>query len=44
LEELFYPNARTIASAVYDLIRGGENGWVPRENVALQEIQFKGPF
>lgn len=44
LENLYYPNARTIASAVYDLIKGGDNGWLPRENPELQEIQFKGPF
>jgi pyruvate/2-oxoglutarate/acetoin dehydrogenase E1 component len=44
LENLYYPNARTIASAVYDLVKGGENGWVPAEKAALQEIQFKGPF
>jgi pyruvate/2-oxoglutarate/acetoin dehydrogenase E1 component len=44
LENLYYPNGRTIASAVYDLIRGSENSWVPPESVTLQEIQFKGPF
>lgn len=44
LEELYYPNARTIASAVYDLVRGEKNGWVPEEQVDLQEIQFRGPF
>jgi pyruvate/2-oxoglutarate/acetoin dehydrogenase E1 component len=44
LENLYYPNARTIASAVYDLVKGGDHGWVPAENAALQEIQFKGPF
>jgi pyruvate/2-oxoglutarate/acetoin dehydrogenase E1 component len=44
LEDLYYPNARTIASSVYDLVRGGENGWLPEEKVELQEVQFKGPF
>jgi pyruvate/2-oxoglutarate/acetoin dehydrogenase E1 component len=44
LEELFYPNARTIASAVYDLVRGGSNGWLPEGQVELQEVEFKGPF
>ena len=44
LEDLYYPNARTIAAAVYDLVKGGENGWVPEEKTELQEIQFKGPF
>jgi len=44
LEDLYYPNAKTIASAVYDLVKGGRNGWAPEEKVELQEIQFKGPF
>lgn len=44
LEELFYPNARTIASAAYDLINGGTSGWIPDERVDLQEIAFRGPF
>lgn len=44
LEELYYPNARTIARAAYDLVSGGKNGWLPEERADLQEIQFKGPF
>jgi pyruvate/2-oxoglutarate/acetoin dehydrogenase E1 component len=44
LENLYYPNASTIASAVYDLVRGGDNGWMPKERLDLQEIQFRGPF
>lgn len=44
LEDLYYPNARTIASAVYDLVKGGRNGWLPDERVDLQEVEFKGPF
>ena len=44
LEDLFYPNGRTIASSVYDLVRGGSNGWLPDERADLQEIEFKGPF
>ena len=44
LENLYYPNATTIASAVYDLVRGGDNGWMPKERLDLQEIQFRGPF
>jgi pyruvate/2-oxoglutarate/acetoin dehydrogenase E1 component len=44
LEDLYYPNARTIAAAAYDLVKGGENGWLPEEKVELQEVQFKGPF
>jgi pyruvate/2-oxoglutarate/acetoin dehydrogenase E1 component len=44
LEDLFYPNGRRIASAVYDLVKGKQNGWMPEERPDLQEITFKGPF
>ena len=44
LEAAFYPKASTIASAVYDLVKGGGSDWVPKERVELQEIEFKGPF
>src|SRR5688500_9997286 len=44
LEELYYPNARTIASTAYELVTGGETKWFPEEKPELQEIQFKGPF
>jgi pyruvate/2-oxoglutarate/acetoin dehydrogenase E1 component len=44
LEDLYYPNARTIASAVYDLVHGGRNHWLPEERQELQEIEFRGPF
>ena len=44
LENLFYPDGRKIASAVYDLINGTKNGWMPEERPELQEIEFKGPF
>jgi pyruvate/2-oxoglutarate/acetoin dehydrogenase E1 component len=44
LENLYYPNATTIASAVYDLVRGGNSGWMPEQRRDLQEIQFRGPF
>ena len=44
LEQLFYPNGRTIASTAYDLVRGGSEGWLPDERKDLQEIEFRGPF
>lgn len=44
LEDLYYPNAARIASAVYDLVKGGQNGWLPKEKPELKEIQFRGPF
>ena len=44
LEDLFYPNARTIAAAARDLVEGGATGWLPDERADLQSIEFKGPF
>lgn len=44
LEDLYYPNARTIASAAYDLARGGRNNWLPDERKDLREFEFRGPF
>jgi pyruvate/2-oxoglutarate/acetoin dehydrogenase E1 component len=44
LENLFYPNARTIASAAFDLIKASPQNWLPDERADLKEIEFKGPF
>lgn len=44
LEELYYPNARTIAGAARDLVEGVRTGWVPDENPAFAKVEFKGPF
>lgn len=44
LEDLFYPNARTIISAAYGLIKGSGEGWLPDERLDLGEIDFRGPF
>ena len=44
LENLFYPNARTIAAAARDLIEGTNTGWLPAERPDLTSIEFKGPF
>ena len=44
LEQLFYPDARTIAAACYDLVKGGVNGWLPSEQAELRELEFRGPF
>ena len=44
LEDLFYPNARTIAAAAADLIEGEPTGWLPDERDDLKDIVFKGPF
>ncbi len=44
LEELYYPNGRTIASAVHALVKGDDSHWRPSDRPDLQEIEFKGPF
>jgi pyruvate/2-oxoglutarate/acetoin dehydrogenase E1 component len=44
LETLFYPNARTIASAARDLVEGAETGWIPEGGPAFPKPEFKGPF
>jgi hypothetical protein len=44
LENLFYPNPRTIASAARDLVEGEAVGWTPDERSDLQSVTFKGPF
>jgi pyruvate/2-oxoglutarate/acetoin dehydrogenase E1 component len=44
LEDLYYPNARTIAAAARDLVDGAETGWMPDERPDLRSVEFKGPF
>jgi pyruvate/2-oxoglutarate/acetoin dehydrogenase E1 component len=44
LEDLFYPDARTISAAARDLVEGAATGWMPAERRDLQSINFKGPF
>ncbi|MFO0928146.1 MAG: transketolase C-terminal domain-containing protein [Gemmataceae bacterium] len=44
LEELFYPDSRTIAAAARDLVEGRPTGWLPEPRADLQSIAFKGPF
>jgi pyruvate/2-oxoglutarate/acetoin dehydrogenase E1 component len=44
LEDLYYPNGRTIAAAARDLVEGAETGWMPEERQSLNSIVFKGPF
>jgi pyruvate/2-oxoglutarate/acetoin dehydrogenase E1 component len=44
LEDLFYPNGRTIAATARDLVEGTRTGWIPDERPDLQSIEFKGPF
>ena len=44
LEDAYYPNGRTIASAMLDLVKGQPQGWLPAERDDLKQIEFKGPF
>lgn len=44
LEELYYPNALTIASGVFTMVRGGKENWIPKERAELKSVEFKGPF
>ena len=44
LEKLFYPSARTIAAAAYDLVKGSPQGWLPEERAEFNDVEFKGPF
>ena len=44
LEKLFYPGARTIATAARDLVEGAATGWAPEERSELRNFEFKGPF
>jgi len=44
LETLFYPDARTIASAACDLVHADKIRWLPDEREDLRAIEFKGPF
>ncbi len=44
LEELYYPNGRTIAAAARDLVEGVATGWLPNGRPGPNPIVFKGPF
>jgi pyruvate/2-oxoglutarate/acetoin dehydrogenase E1 component len=44
LEQLYYPDARTIAAAAFDLVEGRTTGWLPEPRADAAEIEFRGPF
>jgi pyruvate/2-oxoglutarate/acetoin dehydrogenase E1 component len=44
LEDLFYPNPRTIAAAARDLVEDAPTGWLPDPRSDLQAVAFRGPF
>ena len=44
LENLFYPNAQSIAAAAYALVHGEEKKWKPDHIGAPEILDFRGPF
>ncbi|MCE3237271.1 MAG: acoB [Gammaproteobacteria bacterium] len=45
LENLFYPNSRTIAVKVYQMVKGkNAKNWEPAMDVKTEIDAFKGPF
>jgi len=44
LENLFYPNAGTIASAAYKLVKGPTENWAPVVSAPKEVAEFRGPF
>jgi pyruvate/2-oxoglutarate/acetoin dehydrogenase E1 component len=44
LEQEFYPNARSIASFVYDKLHRAGRAWMPEEEPAAELVEFRGPF
>ena len=44
LENLFYPNGRTIAARAFDMLHNAPQGWMPDGEEAREIAEFKGPF
>jgi pyruvate/2-oxoglutarate/acetoin dehydrogenase E1 component len=44
LEDLFYPNGRTIAQFINTKCIGVDPGWSPREEIFPEQVEFRGPF
>ena len=44
LEQLYYPDPRSIAAAAFDLVEGRATGWLPEERSDSLEAPFRGPF
>jgi pyruvate/2-oxoglutarate/acetoin dehydrogenase E1 component len=44
LEQLYYPNGRTIAAAARELVEAARTGWLPEAQPELEATIFKGPF
>lgn len=44
LEQHFYPDAKKIASKVYEIVYPGRTSWRPTTKLQIEEVEFKGPF
>ncbi len=44
LENVFYPNAQSIARAAFALVHGRQKPWTPDHEEAPEIVEFKGPF
>jgi len=44
LEDLFYPNASSIATKVFEMVKPNEKSWKPKHEQAEEISNFKGPF
>ncbi len=44
LEDDFYPNARTIATAANRMVNGRDSDWAPDNRGSIEASEFKGPF
>ncbi len=44
LEDAFYPNPATIASAAYALVNGDSDQWEPSGQASPEIVEFRGPF
>jgi pyruvate/2-oxoglutarate/acetoin dehydrogenase E1 component len=44
LENLFYPNAQTVASTAFAIVHDNQRSWAPVHEEAPEIVEFKGPF
>lgn len=44
LENLFYPNAQTVASAAFTMVHDNRKSWAPIHEEAREIVEFRGPF
>lgn len=44
LEDVFYPNSRTISTKAYEMVKGKGNTWAPATDRKTEIDAFKGPF